>query len=115
MKLLSTICDRMKIKTEKAEDGLQAIQKFISFRPSLVLLDISIPIHDGFEVCQMMRAHKLDHEPRIVAVTALSSQTDKNRGMDLGMNDWRQKPGEKLRSHVEVDRSLIYDLPLHRC
>ncbi|SPO32759.1 related to SLN1 - histidine kinase osmosensor that regulates a MAP kinase cascade [Ustilago trichophora] len=91
MKLLTTLCKRLDIRYEEAHDGAEAVTKFISFRPSVVLLDISLPIQDGFEACSQMRAHNLPSF--IVAVTALSSEEDKTRGIETcGMDAWMTKP-----------------------
>ncbi|EST08627.1 Signal transduction response regulator, receiver domain protein [Kalmanozyma brasiliensis GHG001] len=91
MKLLTTLCKRLNIRYEEAHDGAEAVAKFISFRPSVVLLDISLPIQDGFEACTQMRAH--NHPSFIVAVTALSSEEDRTRGIEMcGMDAWMTKP-----------------------
>ncbi|KAJ1018059.1 hypothetical protein NDA16_004928 [Ustilago loliicola] len=91
MKLLTTLCKRLDIPYEEAHDGAEAVTKFISFKPSVVLLDISLPIQDGFEACAQMRAH--NYPSFIVAVTALSSEEDKTRGIETcGMDAWMTKP-----------------------
>ncbi|GAC98343.1 sensor histidine kinase/response regulator [Pseudozyma hubeiensis SY62] len=102
MRLLTTLCKRLDIRYEEAQDGAEAVAKFISFRPSVVLLDISLPIQDGFEACTQMRAH--NHPSFIVAVTALSSEEDKTRGIETcGMNAWMTKPvsPRRLKSDLE--------------
>lgn len=91
MRLLTTLCKRLDIKYEEACDGAEAVAKFIAFRPSVVLLDISLPIQDGFAACSQMRTH--NHPSFIVAVTALSSEEDKTRGIEIcGMDAWMTKP-----------------------
>ena len=91
MKLLTTLLQRLNIKYDEAHDGAEAVSKFVSFQPAVVLLDISLPIQDGFEACTQMRKH--NHPSHIVAITALSSEQDKQRGMEVcGMNAWMTKP-----------------------
>ncbi|SNX87657.1 related to SLN1 - histidine kinase osmosensor that regulates a MAP kinase cascade [Melanopsichium pennsylvanicum] len=105
MKLLTTLCKRLDIRFEEAHDGAEAVAKFISFRPSVVLLDISLPIQDGFEACSQMRAH--NYPSFIVAVTALSSEEDKARGIEVcGMDAWMTKPvsPRQLKGDLEVWR-----------
>ncbi|KAE8209559.1 hypothetical protein CF327_g6471 [Tilletia walkeri] len=96
LKLLTTLCKRLKIKYEEAKDGVEAVVKYISFRPSVVLLDISLPVQDGFQAATQMRSHPAfseGHHPRIVAITALSSEEDKIRGLtQCGMDVWLTKP-----------------------
>lgn len=105
MRLLTTLCKRLDIRYEEAHDGAEAVAKFISFRPSVVLLDISLPIQDGFEACAQMRAH--GHSSFIVAVTALSSDEDKMRGIEsCGMDTWMTKPvsPRQLKGDLEAWR-----------
>ncbi|CBQ69713.1 conserved hypothetical protein [Sporisorium reilianum SRZ2] len=105
MKLLTTLCKRLDIRYEEAHDGAEAVAKFISFRPSVVLLDISLPVQDGFEACAQMRAH--NHPSFIVAVTALSSEEDKTRGIEsCGMDAWMTKPvsPRQLKGDLEAWR-----------
>jgi len=95
LKLLTTLCKRLKMKYEEAKDGVEAVVKYLSFRPSVVLLDISLPEQDGFQAAAQMRSHPpfTDHPPRIVAITALSSEQDKIRGLtQCGMDIWLTKP-----------------------
>lgn len=136
LKLLTTLCSRMGIPTETAVDGAEAVVKFIAFKPSLVLLDISLPIQvrtidvsfdpsleltfassnlfpnqDGFAACAQMRTHVFDHHPQIIAVTALSSPADKARGVTSGIDGWRTKPVSmrELRSDLETWRKNWYE------
>ncbi len=105
MRLLTTLCKRLDICYEEAHDGAEAVAKFISFRPSVVLLDISLPIQDGFEACAQMRAH--NYPSYIVAITALSSEEDKTRGMEVcGMDAWMTKPvsPRQIKGDLEVWR-----------
>lgn len=92
MRLLTATLTRLGYKYEEAKDGSEAVIKYIEFRPAVVLLDISLPIQDGFEACTQMRNHTLAHEPRIIAITALSSEQDQERGFAAGMNQWLTKP-----------------------
>lgn len=93
MKLLTSVLQKGGYMFVEARDGLEAVEQYKLFEPALVLLDISLPLLDGFGACLQMRAHTLRHIPRIVAVTALSSVEDKIRGLEqCGMDDWRTKP-----------------------
>ncbi|KAE8186229.1 hypothetical protein CF336_g7079 [Tilletia laevis] len=105
LKLLTTLCRRLKFKYEEAKDGVEAVVKYISFRPSVVLLDISLPEQDGFEAAAQMRSHPpfSEHHPRIVAITALSSEQDKIRGLtQCGMDVWLTKPVSTRALHKDL-------------
>lgn len=92
MKLITTLLNREKYSFVEAKDGVEAVEQYKKFQPSIVLLDISLPLLDGFGACIQMRAHSLEHVPKIIAITALSSTDDKVRGLESGMDDWRTKP-----------------------
>lgn len=93
MRLLTAVLTKLGYKYDEAKDGVEAVCKYISFQPSVVLLDISLPVQDGFEACLQMRQHSMSHTPRIIAITALSSDHDQRRGIEeCGMDEWRTKP-----------------------
>ena len=76
-------------ETEKAMNGEQAIEKFTSFGPDLVLLDIMLPEMDGWQVCREIR--KMSNVP-IIMVSAKGETFDKVLGLELGADDYITKP-----------------------
>jgi CheY-like chemotaxis protein len=66
-------------------DGEDAVRKFSAFDPDLVLLDINMPIKDGFQAATEMRTVESKRtgprRAKIIAVTALSQEQSKRRGM----------------------------------
>ncbi len=75
--------------TEIAADGEEAIEKFKSFAPNLVLLDIMLPGIDGYEVCREIR--KTSNVP-IIMLSAKGEVFDKVLGLELGADDYIMKP-----------------------
>ncbi len=68
----------------EAVDGQDAVNKFLSFSPGLVLLDINMPHKDGFTAAAEMRQIETSHKrvaSTIIAVTALSGEAQKRRGL----------------------------------
>lgn len=93
MRLLTGILRKLKMPFTEARDGVEAVEKFKSYKPSVVLLDISLPLMDGFDACIAMREHNLPIRPIIIAITALSTPQDKDRGLKIcGMDEWQTKP-----------------------
>jgi DNA-binding response OmpR family regulator len=94
-------------RVELARDGAEALERFSSCDPALVVLDVMMPQFTGFEV--LARLRELEGEGDAVPVlmlTARSSQDDIVKGFDLGVSDYVTKPfmiGE-LRARV---RSLL--------
>ena len=88
---------------ELASDGVEALQAFVDHRPDLVVLDLLLPNMSGIEVCRRMR----DMAPvPIIIVSALDSETDIVRGLELGAEDCIAKP-YRLRELVARIRSVL--------
>lgn len=88
------------------EEGLELA---ISHHPDLILLDISMPRLDGYEVLSRLRQHAtLTHTP-IVAVTAKAQLLDRMKGLALGFNDYVTKPIDVQNLLNKVDSLLWPD------
>src|SRR5258708_7477597 len=72
-----------------AVDGQQALQRWESESPDIVLLDGNLPKIDGFEVCRRIR-----HESKtpIIMLTARDEEEDILRGLQIGADDYMTKP-----------------------
>lgn len=93
MRLLTTVLRKLSISFVEARDGVEAVKQFKAFEPTLVLLDISLPLMDGFDACIAMRKHTLPFRAKIIAITAFSTPEDKERGLTVcEMDDWQTKP-----------------------
>ena len=75
---------------EAAADGKEGLDKALSGRFDLILLDIMLPGMDGFEVCERIRAR--DREQPIIMLTAKSGDEDIIQGLTLGADDYVAKP-----------------------
>jgi len=74
-----------------AEDGAKGVAEFSRFEPNLILLDIMLPILDGWGVCREIRA--VSNVP-IIMLTAKGETTDKVTGLEMGADDYIVKPFE---------------------
>ena len=90
------ICELLRLYLEKeqytvviANDGNEAIAKFNSENPALILLDIMMPGLDGWQVCREIR--KKSNVP-IIMITAKGETFDKVLGLELGADDYVVKP-----------------------
>ena len=72
-----------------AHDGEAALTDFDKLHPDLVLLDVMMPVMDGWEVCRKIRAK--DNTP-IIMLTAKGETYDKVLGLELGADDYMVKP-----------------------
>lgn len=74
---------------ETARTGSQALTKFASTKPSLIVLDLMLPEVDGWEVCRRIRR---ESDVPIIMLTARSDDVDKIVGLELGADDYLTKP-----------------------
>ena len=77
-------------ETIVAADGAQALQAIEQQPVDLLLLDLGLPIKDGWTVLQEMRAQHPDLP--IIIVTAMTDERDRQRVLQLGANDYLPKP-----------------------
>ena len=73
----------------QAYDGLQAIEMASSVRPDLMLLDIMMPVCDGFEVCESVRKNM---NIPIIVISAVVDEESKLKLFELGADDYLTKP-----------------------
>ncbi len=73
-----------------ANDGQDGLNKAISEKPDLILLDLMLPKLDGMEVCKELRMKKMNTP--IIMLTAKDEEFDKVLGLELGADDYMTKP-----------------------
>ena len=77
-------------KVYKAGDGQTGLEKTVSEKPDLIILDIMLPKMDGIEVCQKIRAQNITAP--IMMLTAKSEEIDRVLGLEVGADDYLTKP-----------------------
>ena len=84
-----------------ATDGGQGLQKFRAIHPDLVLLDVMMPVMDGWAVCRAIRA---ESQTPIIMLTAKAETEDKITGLRTGADDYITKPFEmrELLARIEA-------------
>lgn len=75
-----------------ARDGQAALEAIGRVRPDLVLLDVTMPLRSGFDVCQVLRADESQRDLRIVLLTARGRDDDIAKGLALGADAYMVKP-----------------------
>jgi len=79
-------------QTVEAVDGEEALEKVITDRPSLILLDISIPKIDGYEVARRLKSQEDFRDIPIVALTAHAMKGDREKFIASGFEGYISKP-----------------------
>jgi len=77
-----------------AFDGLDALEKIQTEKPDLILLDIMMPVLDGYEVCKRLKANKQTAHIPILMLSAAAHTESINRAMNAGAKDYIVKPFE---------------------
>jgi two-component system response regulator RegX3 len=95
-------------RVEVAYDGAEALDKFASLRPDLVLLDVMLPRVSGIDVCRTIRAG--GSRTPIIIVTAKASEIDTVVGLEVGADDYVSKP-YRLRELVARMRAVLRRTP----
>ncbi len=91
--LLERICKRTGYDVQIATDGLSAISMTRQLLPDLILLDVQMPLMDGFQVLRELDAiEETRHIPSIIITAAATKTEDVVRGIDTGANDYIFKP-----------------------
>jgi len=78
-----------------AKDGIQALQMLKELQPDLILLDVMMPILNGFEVCKRIRSTPQLAEVPIILLTALDDREALLKGIESGADDFLTKPADR--------------------
>ena len=95
-----------------ADDGAAALEKALTENPDVILLDVTMPKLDGFEVCRRLRQNTRTAHLPILMITALSSKADRLSGIEAGANDFLSKPVELDELRLRV-RNAVYQQHLY--
>ncbi|MCA1589620.1 MAG: response regulator [Acidobacteria bacterium] len=99
-----------------SNDGVEAMEKIESLVPDLVLLEITMPRMDGYQVCKLLRAKAETKDVPIVIISGKDGFFDKVRGRMAGTTGYITKPfgPETLIKAVEMYLSGHVDEDMHR-
>ncbi|WP_284617968.1 hybrid sensor histidine kinase/response regulator [Aquabacterium humicola] len=95
-------------------DGMQALSTAAEFAPEIVLLDIGLPLLDGYEVARRLRALPALQRARIVALTGYGQPADRQRGREAGFDAHVLKPVDPAVLAALIDRGPLGDDELAR-
>jgi two-component system, cell cycle response regulator DivK len=80
-----------------AIDGQQGIDMAVSEKPDIILLDMSLPVVDGWEAAQRIKANEASKTHPLIALTAHAMASDRERALGAGCDDFDTKPVELPR------------------
>jgi CheY-like chemotaxis protein len=104
---------RAGIEVIPAADGQQALDLMHSEHPAVVLMDMNLPVMDGWTACRTARADQdIKHIP-IIALTAHAMEADRLRALEAGCDDYATKPVDFPGLLIKINKLIMSnrDLP----
>jgi diguanylate cyclase (GGDEF)-like protein len=89
-----------------AQDGKAGLEAAKSGQPDIILLDLIMPVMDGYEVCQHLKADEATQEIPIIMVTSKAETADKVKGLQMGALDYVTKPFDEAELIARVNIHL---------
>ncbi|RDH89207.1 MAG: two-component system response regulator [endosymbiont of Seepiophila jonesi] len=90
-------------QTDTAESGIEALEKLATDPlPDPILLDVMMPVMDGFEVCEQLKAAPRTAEIPVIFVTAMTNIESETRALEIGAVDFITKPISPARVRARV-------------
>src|SRR6202047_5598327 len=109
--MLSRRLERRGYTVVTAIDGRQGHLLAHSESPDIILMDISLPVMDGWEVTQLLKAHEATRHIPIIALTAHALVSDRAKASEAGCNEYDTKPIEFERLCQKIDSLLAEKKP----
>lgn len=93
-------------ETISAGNGQEALEKVATEVPDLILLDVMMPVLDGFTVCRILKDHEDTRLIPIIIMTALDAVEDRIQGIKAGADDFLTKPVHEEELFARIDTAL---------
>jgi two-component system cell cycle response regulator DivK len=95
-----------------AHDGKQGLETAYAEMPDLILMDISLPFIDGYEVTRRLKANPRTRHIPVIALTAHALLTDRDKALKAGCDDYDTKPVDFGRLTEKIENLLINEKTL---
>ena len=108
--LATVYVDRLEaegFEVKRVENGEDALAAAEGFQPDLVLLDVMMPEINGFDVLDILRNTPKTANLKVIMLTALSQESDKERAMSLGVDDYLVKSQIVIADVIDRIRHTI--------
>ena len=105
--MLSRRLERKGFKVLIAIDGAQGIDVARAQSPDLILMDMSLPVMDGWEATRRIKADEMLKRIPVIALTAHAMANDRDKALEAGCDDYDTKPIELPRLLAKMESLLI--------
>lgn len=89
-----------------AADGAEALERAVADRPAVILMDLSLPVLDGWEATRRLKADAATRDIPVIALTAHAMDSDRERALAAGCDDFDTKPVELARLLAKIGKLL---------
>ena len=104
--MLSRRLERKGYQVVLAADGQSGVEMAQSQTPDLILMDMSLPVLDGWEATRRLKADAATHGIPIIALTAHAMSSDRDKALEAGCDDYDTKPVEMPRLIGKIEALL---------
>ena len=104
--MLSRRLQRKGFEVLIARDGEEAVETVLKERPELVLMDLSLPVLDGWQATRRIRAEPEISDTPVIALTAHAMEGERDRALAAGCDDFDTKPVDFTRLLGKIDDLL---------
>jgi two-component system cell cycle response regulator DivK len=104
--MLSRRLERKGYNVTLAVDGAEGLQQARSSAPDLILMDMSLPVIDGWEATRQLKADEATRRIPVIALTAHAMASDEQKARDAGCDDFDTKPIELPRLLAKIETLL---------
>jgi CheY-like chemotaxis protein len=104
-KLLLYLLSPLGFEVREAENGQEAVALWDSWQPHLILMDMQMPVMDGYEATQQIKFNRKGQATVVIALTASAFEEDRTRILSAGCNDFVRKP---FRESVLLEKIATY-------
>jgi len=101
-----TILTKRKHEVILAQDGMAGLEAAKSERPDMILLDLIMPVMDGYQVCEQLKEEGSTKEIPIIMLTSKAEPADKVKGLEMGALDYVTKPFDEGELVARVNTQL---------
>jgi len=111
---LKDSCEYEGYEVAVARDGKEGVEKAVTEKPDIILLDVMLPVMSGLDVCRTLRARGI--ETPILMLTARSQEIDKVVGLEVGADDYVTKPFSikellaRIRAHLRRAAKQVVEI-----
>lgn len=106
MMLITDLLTLLRYDVIMAENGAEGVEKAISIKPDLILMDLSLPVMDGWTAARMIKDNPETAHITVIALTAHAMVGDREKALEAGCDDYISKPINILEMRTKLTQYL---------